>query len=231
MASTQSVLLSIPIQIESPQCILILSLRRCPPFTKNGNSSELSTPVSKAEYRHISTKRVAAILAAIKETSVYENVEVAPNQIAFFHELLAFQGDEWLNDMCIRLAVNTMAKTRTDVRFADASMFQFTKPDDLNINAGLRDRSGGYRTLTTVCKTHLKPLMKEDFESFSIMKGQIRQTDSSSCGVFIIHFMESYISGRVVRQPNKALIQNIRLTYFTEALKRANRGRALIFFR
>ncbi|KAE9205831.1 hypothetical protein PF002_g20199 [Phytophthora fragariae] len=75
---------------------------------------------AEARLRQIS-ESIENILAATRVTSVCTNVSITSNQVAFFYELLAFRGSEWINDMCIRLAVDVMTQNRPEVRYVDAS--------------------------------------------------------------------------------------------------------------
>ncbi|EEY67713.1 uncharacterized protein PITG_17944 [Phytophthora infestans T30-4] len=67
-----------------------------------------------------------------------------------------------------------------------------------------------YSFLSKTCKSYLAPLLREKYADYTIKKADnIRQEDGHNCGVIVKHYMESYISTRIVTNPNQILLQSL----------------------
>ncbi|OWZ06295.1 hypothetical protein PHMEG_00021470, partial [Phytophthora megakarya] len=63
------------------------------------------------------------------------------------------------------------------------------------------------KSLHGTCKLYLAPLLRGKYADYTIKRADnIRQEDGHNCGVIVIHYVESYISSRVVGNPNPALL-------------------------
>ncbi|ETL28755.1 hypothetical protein L916_17949, partial [Phytophthora nicotianae] len=216
--------------------------------------------VAQTQKRSVAVDRVDGITSALRAASVYASIKIRDNEVCFLYELLAFRSGEWLNDMCIRLAIQVMTQDRSDIAYVDGAMFEHIQPNEIHLNESLcdvSDRQSGmilipmsienkhwcllivdintkdiiqldhmqrrptYSFLSKTCKSYVAPLLRGKYADYTIKKADnIRQEDGHNCGVLVIHYMESYISTRVVRNPNAVLVQSIRLAYFVQGLRR-----------
>ncbi|KAF4146021.1 hypothetical protein GN958_ATG04788 [Phytophthora infestans] len=180
-------------------------------FLKNVDAC-LKWIVAQAHRRSVAVDRVDEITSALREASVYALIKIRDEEVCFVYELLAFRSKEWLNDMCIRLAIQVMTQDRSDIVYVDGAMFEHIQPQEIHLNERLCDvfdRQSGYT------------IKKAD---------NIRQEDGHNCGVIVIYYMESYISTRIVTNPNQVLLQSIRLAYFVQGLRRLYPDKDLRFF-
>ncbi|KAF4127052.1 hypothetical protein GN958_ATG23756 [Phytophthora infestans] len=87
-------------------------------FLKNVDAC-LKWIVAQAQRRSVAVDRVDEITSALREASVYALIKIRDEEVCFVYELLAFRSKEWLNDMCIRLAIQVMTQDRSDIVYVD----------------------------------------------------------------------------------------------------------------
>ncbi|EEY59663.1 uncharacterized protein PITG_12252 [Phytophthora infestans T30-4] len=180
-------------------------------FLKNVDAC-LKWIVAQAQRRSVAVDRVDEITSALREASVYALIKIRDEEVCFVYELLAFRSKEWLNDMCIRLAIQVMTQDRSDIVYVDGAMFEHIQPQEIHLNERLCD-------------------VFDRQSDYTIKKADnIRQEDGHNCGIIVIYYMESYISTRIVTNPNQVLLQSIRLAYFVQGLRRLYPDKDLRFF-
>ncbi|KAF4131874.1 Ulp1 protease family C-terminal catalytic domain-containing protein [Phytophthora infestans] len=226
-------------------------------FLKNVDAC-LKWIVAQAQRRSVAVDRIDEITSALREASVYASIKIRDEEVCFVYALLAFRSKECLNDMCIRLAIQVMTQDRSDIVYVDGAMSEHIHPQEIHLNERLChvfDRQSGMILIPIAIENKHWCLLIVDFNKkyiiqldpmqldqpthfyprhashYTIKKADnIRQEDGHSCGVIVIYYMESYISTRIVTNPNQVLLQSIRLAYFVQGLRRLYPDKDLRFF-
>ncbi|EGZ30231.1 hypothetical protein PHYSODRAFT_295077 [Phytophthora sojae] len=91
-------------------------------------SSCLNWFQSHADEIQINQEVVQKIVDVLRTTSVFSRLALG-NHDAFFYDLFAFMDGNWMNDLCIKMALHVSLGYRKDTCFIDTSFFSYTKPE------------------------------------------------------------------------------------------------------